>query len=127
MSASDQTEITAGHEERDIRPTSVVGWAVGIFALMLFSLAAMWAFLVGVNTYLARTGPPADPMMQYAPTEPPAPRLQTDPLADLEALHARERGQLDGYAWVDRQAGTVRIPIERAMQLLAERRGGESR
>lgn len=127
MSASDQTETTVGHEERDIRPTSVIGWAVGIFSLMLFSLAAVWAFLVGINTYLARTGPPANPMMQYAPTEPPAPRLQTDPVADLEALHARERGQLDGYAWMDRQAGTVRIPIERAMQLLAERRGGESR
>jgi hypothetical protein len=28
---------------------------------------------------------------------------------------------LEGYQWVDEQAGVVRIPIERAMELLAER------
>jgi hypothetical protein len=28
---------------------------------------------------------------------------------------------LEGYGWVDRSAGTVRLPIERAMQLLLER------
>jgi hypothetical protein len=33
------------------------------------------------------------------------------------------RGHLGGYAWVDRRAGIVRIPIERAMELVA---GGAS-
>jgi len=127
MSSSDQTHTAVGHEERDIRPGPVVGWAVGIFALMLVALAAMWAFLGGVNQYLARTGPPPNPMMEYAAKEPPAPRLQADPLGDMQALRAREREQLEGYAWVDRQAGVVRIPIERAMELLAERRGKEPR
>jgi hypothetical protein len=126
MSSSDQTEAVVGHEQRDIRPGSVVGWGVGVFLLMVLALGAAWAFLAGVNSHLARTGPPANPMMEHAPKEPPAPRLQADPLTDLEALHARERAQLDGYAWVDRQTGTVRIPIERAMTLLAERRDGES-
>ena len=54
----------------------------------------------------------------------PAPRLQTDPHADLAQLRAREQAQLDGYGWVDRGAGTVHIPIDRAMELFVQRRGG---
>jgi len=127
MSSSDQTQTGVGHEERDIRPSAVVGWTVGIFVLMLVSMALMWLFLGGVNRVITRTGPPANPMAEFVPTEPPAPRLQADALGDLEALRAREQAQLDAYGWVDRQAGTVRIPIDRAMTLLLERRGGESR
>lgn len=127
MSASDQTQTGVGHEERDIRPSAVVGWTVGIFVLMLVSMALMWLFLGGVNRFITRTGPPANPMAEFVPTEPPVPRLQADALGDLEALRAREQAQLDAYGWVDRQAGTVRIPIDRAMTLLLERRGGELR
>jgi hypothetical protein len=87
----------------------------------------MWVLLGGLNQYLVRSGPPASPMADYAPKEPPAPRLQIDPRGDLEALRAREQAQLDGYGWIDRQAGTVHIPVDRAMSLLLERRGGESR
>lgn len=126
MSSSDQVQ-PVGHEQRDIRPGSVVGWTVGVLALMVFALAAMWPLLGGLNRYLARTGPPPNPMAAYAPKEPPAPRLQTDPLGDLQALRVREQAQLDGYGWVDRQAGAVHIPVDRAMALLLERRGGEPR
>jgi protein SCO1/2 len=49
------------------------------------------------------------------------PRLQVAPLTDLQTLQATERARLDGYGWIDREAGVVRIPIERAMQLVVER------
>jgi len=35
-------------------------------------------------------------------------------------LRARQKEQLSSYSWVDRQAGIVRIPIERAIELRAE-------
>ncbi len=57
----------------------------------------------------------------YGRQIPPEPRLQADPLGDLRALRAEEDALLHGYGWADRQAGTVRIPIERAIELLAER------
>jgi hypothetical protein len=51
----------------------------------------------------------------------PTPRLQTDDgNEDLAELHAREDLLLENYSWVDRSKGTVRIPIERAMELIAE-------
>ena len=53
----------------------------------------------------------------------PAPQLQRTPLSDLKMLQQKERAQLQGYAWVDKEQGIVRIPIERAMQIVAARGG----
>ncbi len=55
---------------------------------------------------------------------PPAisgPPLEVSSGTELEALRAAKRAQLQDYRWIDRQKGAVQIPIERAMQLLAER------
>jgi hypothetical protein len=52
----------------------------------------------------------------------PAPRLQTDDGSqDVADLHAREDMLLEDYSWVDPSQGKVRIPIERAMELVAQR------
>lgn len=52
----------------------------------------------------------------------PQPRLQLDDGAqDLADLHRREDLLLNYYSWVDEGKGTVRIPIERAMQLIAQK------
>jgi hypothetical protein len=51
----------------------------------------------------------------------PTPRLQTDNgNQDITEMHAREDLLLDHYSWIDRSSGKVRIPIARAMQILAE-------
>ena len=52
---------------------------------------------------------------------PPPPRLQTYPFEDIKDLRRSEDPLLTRYEWIDQGAGTVRIPIERAMELLAER------
>lgn len=51
---------------------------------------------------------------------PPAPRLQAHPAFDLAQLRAAEDAELEGWSWADRKAGLARIPIERAMELLAQ-------
>ena len=51
----------------------------------------------------------------------PAPNLQISPHDDLMALRARENAELNSYGWVDRPHGVVRIPIERAMDLIIAR------
>ena len=51
--------------------------------------------------------------------DPPGPRLQTSPSADLARFRAGEEKRLDSYYWIDRRTGTVHIPIGRAMQKLA--------
>ena len=54
---------------------------------------------------------------------PNAPILQSAPANDLAALRAQKRTLLDRYAWIDRDRGLVRIPIERAIDLIVSNRG----
>lgn len=49
----------------------------------------------------------------------PAPRLQTDPAADMRELRARELSWLDGAGWVDQGHRVMHIPISEAMRQLA--------
>lgn len=50
----------------------------------------------------------------------PGPRLQLSPTADMKDLHAREEALLNSYGWINKTSGVVRIPIQRAMEILAQ-------
>ena len=51
---------------------------------------------------------------------------QLQPLSeDLKALHAREDTDLNSYRYLDRSKGTVRLPINRAMDLMIEEAHGK--
>lgn len=122
-------DASAGHEERDVTARPIALAALGLAAIVVLVCILMQLLL---NFYAARQSrltAPASPLAgTYGMKQPPEPRLQTAPLDDLQALRAREDAALHGYAWVDRQAGVVRIPIERAIEVLADRglpaRGG---
>jgi hypothetical protein len=47
--------------------------------------------------------------------------LQVTPRQDAEAFRAREDDILNGYAWVNRDTGLVRIPIGEAMRLTVQK------
>jgi hypothetical protein len=52
---------------------------------------------------------------------PPEPRLEETPAPDLKAFRDSEEKALTSYGWVDQKAGVVRIPIDRAIELTAQR------
>jgi hypothetical protein len=52
---------------------------------------------------------------------PAPPRLQAIPLNEMGAFMREENAQLQSYGWVDRNAGTVRLPIDEAIRLTVER------
>ncbi|HTY42214.1 MAG TPA: hypothetical protein VMH79_10110 [Thermoanaerobaculia bacterium] len=52
---------------------------------------------------------------------PPLPRLQVYPVRHWTDFREAERARLDSYGWMDRGSGAVHIPIERAIELVAER------
>jgi hypothetical protein len=65
-------------------------------------------------------GPPASPF-EGVRTMPPDLRLQTAAPLDLKQYRADQEKILGGYGWVDPKAGVVRIPVERAMDLLLQK------
>jgi len=52
---------------------------------------------------------------------PPEPRLQVDEPKTWQQQLAIEKAQTETYAWVDQAAGVVRIPVERAMEIVAQK------
>jgi len=101
-------------------------WGVGLLGVIAFTLVAMLILMRYYDTREAAESAASPLAGQYGLAQPPAPRLQTNPWKDITAFRAAEDDVLHSYGWVDQQAGVVRIPIDRAMQLLVQRRGGEA-
>jgi len=51
----------------------------------------------------------------------PTPQLEVDERTQLNKVRLHEENTLSTYDYVDKDAGTVRIPIDRAMDLLVQR------
>jgi hypothetical protein len=84
-------------------------------------MLAMWG-MFSVFGKTQKLGPPASPFESAdVRVLPPAPRLQVTPVLDLKNYRDSQWEQLETYGWVDKEGGVVRIPIERAMDLVLER------
>jgi hypothetical protein len=120
----DKQKSTGGsdrYEKRDINVGKVA--LIGVILLAIIAVAGQFIPWF-VFDFMAREtdseGPPPSPLVATQRLPPP-PRLQAHPQLDLLKLRQVEDNQLNSYAWVDRDNGSVRIPIGRAMELLAER------
>ena len=51
----------------------------------------------------------------------PSPQLEIDERTQLDDIRLHEEQTLSTYDYIDQKTGTVRIPIERAMDLIAQR------
>lgn len=107
-------------ENKDIN----FGTLVMLIGLLLMLLGGSLLFMRVLNRILTRTAPvreePRSPMADMHQL-PPEPRLQVDAAVDLIRLRDVENVTLNNYAWIDPAAGKVRIPITRAMAILAEK------
>jgi hypothetical protein len=111
-----------GHEERDVSFGPVVRGLAGLVALLVVTGLLMRLVFGFLAEREAKDSPPANPLAQsFGRQVPPEPRLQTEPLQELQTLHAEEDAVLTSYGWVDRKAGVVRIPVQRAIELLGQR------
>ena len=121
MTKAPAPEGTHAYETRDVAFRPVIVASLAVIALVVGTLVAMSFLEAGLATRETERSAPASPLAAtYGRREPPAPRLQDAPAKDLAALRAREAALLDGYAWIDRERGRVRVPVTRAMELLTE-------
>jgi len=108
-----------GHETSDANIRNLIIFGVCLALLVIAGLVVSRS----VFHYLASRqglGPPASPF-ENVRMLPPGPRLQVAAPQDLKQYKAAQDEILNNYGWVDRQAGIVRIPIDRAMDILLQK------
>lgn len=118
------------YESRDLNARAVFGFFLalaigGVLVIVLLwgvykRLAGSYALPHPTTTPIATTGRElrgvgGDPAATF-----PQPRLQPDPAADLNKFRVREEELLNSYGWVNKAAGKVHIPIDRAIDILAK-------
>jgi hypothetical protein len=97
-----------GYEVRDTNVRALVLFAIGLSVMVVVSQAGLWGLLKAISG-----DEPEPPSPFKAPEVVHEQRVQ---------LQAREHAALQGgYGWTDKAAGTVKIPIEDAMKLIADR------
>jgi hypothetical protein len=115
------TEKSLTQEDR-ISLRGIVSFVLGLLVILVLTLLAMRVMFDQLLAREVAQDPQPSPLVDpRLPRLPPAPRLQTAPERELRQMRDEEDELLRSYGWVDREAGRVRIPIDRAMDLLAER------
>lgn len=113
-----------GYEHSDVTVRPIVIAGIGLTIVLCIVAGLMLGLYDFFAAREARLSPPPNPLAAAAgPRLPPEPRLQVHPIRDLRELREAESDILDHYGWVDKSAGVVRIPIARAIDLLAARAG----
>lgn len=107
------------HEERDVSFRGLMLGIALLAGLLLGAGAAMELLFDVFSDREARDAAPPSPM--DAPASPSEPTLETEPGALLDRLRSTEDTLLNNYAWLDPATGIVRIPIDRAIDVIAER------
>ncbi len=113
-----------GNDSVKFEPTDVATRPVVTAVVSLAAFTVTFTFVAhlvfhGLADREQAASPPASPLAaEYAVKLPPEPRLQEHPKLDLDVLRAAEEKTLSTLAWVDRDAGIVQVPIERAMEML---------
>lgn len=122
MQRSTETQAAhGGYERRDVSVKFFTAVVAGFFAILLLGMSvSLWFENQRIEKQRTADVPPS-PLAGTVPDLPPEPRLQVTPTVDLQKFHAEEDAALEKYEWIDAKSGTVRIPIERAMELTAER------
>lgn len=112
----------AGHETSDVSVRGIVWFGVGLAVTAVLIQVAMWGLFRVLQRRERRVDVPVSAMVAASLRRtPPEPRLEPNPLELRRRMRAQEDAVLTTYGWVDRNTGVVRIPIGRAMEILAGR------
>ena len=136
-----------GYEVEDVNVSGIAVFLAGLFGTVIIFFFVCYGMGILINNGLkSRDGAPTkwtieannvplgkgdnlksnaaieQQQLQQITSNFPSPRLDIDDGNQATAdLHAREDLLLEHYSVVDGQPGTIRIPIERAMELIAQR------
>jgi hypothetical protein len=129
----DHVPAHGSYERQDLQPAGIVYFLLGLVVVTVACILG----LRGLYTYLDHrersSQSPVSPLITHVPEDTrhiapgypqgafPNPKLEEDERGQLNDIRMNEEKELYSYGWVDEKAGTLHIPIERAMDLIVQR------
>ena len=110
------------HEPGDVNARALTKFGVtmgGLIVVFMFALYGLFHYFAQHEAELNVA--PSQAVQVNVQKQPPEPRLQRFPQRDMREMRANEERLMHQYAWVDPDKGIVKIPIDRAMDLIAQR------
>lgn len=114
--------VNVAHERGDADVFTITKYGIGLAIGVVVVVFMMWGLF---DWFYARESDKpvalSQQILKERPTAPPEPRLQSHPRVDLRELRESEETALTSYGWINPDAGTVRIPIDQAIDMIAKK------
>jgi len=115
-----EVSSSPSHEPTDISLRTAV-WFALFLVIGFIGTAVLVGWFQNSMDHSKATAWPHQPHEADPQFRPPSPVLQTASADDLKVFREEEDKVLQGYGWVDRKAGVVRLPLQRARDLILQR------
>lgn len=110
------------YEREDVRTSVIVRFGFWMFVAAIVIYVGLWGLLKFFSAEVSKEQPAIPPSVAASLRRTPAsPRLEAVPLLSRQRTRAEEDARLSSYGWIDRSGGVARIPIDRAIEMIAER------
>ena len=120
-----------GFEREDLGAKPVIGFIVSLVISGILIYYVIWGIFHFLDAYDRKHQQVRTPLIQVESNTRdvetqtiqrfPQPRLEENERTELNGFRYGEEQQLNSYGWVNKEAGVAHIPIEQAMQLIAQR------
>jgi hypothetical protein len=109
-----------GYETRDANAGGIFTFLVVLGVVLVVTGLVCWGMFRYFSAHDVNQAASDSP---FADTRqlPLGPQLQVNPREDWLKFREEQEKSLETYAWENRTAGTVRVPIEEAMELLVKK------
>jgi hypothetical protein len=121
-----------GVEQQDLTAQSVYAFLISLVVGGVLVYVVVWGLYRFLDARQRSLQPAQSPLVRQVDadtrivspqeiTKFPQPRLERNERVEINDFRLNEEQTLNSYSWIDEKTGVVRIPIERAMQLVAQR------
>lgn len=108
-----------GYEKQDVGFRFAILFIAGIIVFTVLTMAALFVIYPILTPEGARAR--RETVQEVQRRLPPGPVLQANPAVDMQRFREQEQRKVSTYGWVDERRGIVRVPVERAMEMVAQR------